>query len=90
MRRLIWASLPFLALAALPAQAAPNAPLCLAIQKNFADCQQRQESESRRWEWERRREYEEFGEGGGPWEQESPPDENCAAWIVALKANNCF
>jgi hypothetical protein len=90
MRRLTWASVPFLVLSVLPAKAAPNVPLCLAIQKNFADCQSRQEHKRRHWEWERYREYQEWGEEGAPLGYDGPPDEGCAAWIVALKANNCF
>jgi hypothetical protein len=90
MRRVVLAILPVLTLGAAPATAGPNVPLCLAIQKNFADCQQREARKRHRWEWERQREYEEFGEWGGPWEHEGPPNENCAAWLVALKANNCF
>jgi len=90
MRRLILTILPFLTLGPLSAQAAPNVPLCLAIQKNYVDCKERQERRSRHWEWERHREYEEWGEGGGPWEHEGPPDEGCGALLIALKQNQCF
>lgn len=90
MRRILLMTLPVLALAAQPAQAGQNVALCLAIQKNFNDCQNRQNHKRRHWERQRYWEYEEWGEEGPPWGREGPPDENCAAWIVALKANQCF
>ncbi|HTO78384.1 MAG TPA: hypothetical protein VMJ31_01265 [Methylocystis sp.] len=90
MRRLIFTLLPVLALAPQPTQAAPNVPLCLAIQKNFVDCKERQERRNRHWEWERHREYEDYGDWGGPSEYEGPPDEGCGALLVALKQNQCF
>jgi hypothetical protein len=59
------------------AQAAPNAPLCLAIQHNYNKCvrdQRRRDRYANAW--------------GGPHRRHHSQD--CGAWIYQLKANHCF
>jgi len=91
MRHLLLTTVLLAALGALPARGEVNVPLCVAIKKNWDDCQSRQDWRHRRWEWERYRAYQEGRDWIEPPEyRRDPPDEGCAAWIFQLKANRCF
>jgi hypothetical protein len=63
--------------------AGPNVPLCLAMEKNYNECLTREGRRERHWRHERE-------EWGASWDDGPPPGENCAAWLVQLKANGCF
>jgi len=87
MRRLFMLlSLPtLLLLPPAPATAGPNAPLCFAIEKNYADCLAREGVKLRRW-----RRYHDWDDD--PWDRRPPPspEQACANWLVPLQANHCF
>lgn len=75
-----------LLLAPAPALAGPNAPLCIAIEKNYADCLAREGAKRRRWE--RHRDWDD----DDGWDRRPPPspEQACANWLVPLQANHCF
>lgn len=89
MRFLFLSMLLTLPLASTSVSAGGNLPMCLAIQQNYNQCVEQQRRRQHHYGW--------YEEEENEWE---PPhyrsyhhqhqQQNCNAWIIVMKANNCF
>jgi hypothetical protein len=90
MRFVILSTVLIAAFTSTEGRAAPNVPLCVAIENNYNQCLKNEQAKAR-WRHEEEEEQEDYGIP--PWERRhrrSLQPSDCNAWLLQLKANGCF